>query len=93
MPQYNVAHIKEQGQQIIIVLLDDSFGSKSTEDQNAFKNELQIRASSAGLAGIVVPVWERSNRLYFIAPTPWHPFFKSMTMSFAQQNVNRTLSW
>ncbi len=44
MPRFQVAHLHEQGQDIIIVPLADSFGSKSEAEQDEIISELQLRA-------------------------------------------------
>lgn len=75
MSKYKIAHVKEQGQQMIIIPLDSSFHHKTSDEQSGIKNALQSCASSAGLAGTVVPVWLHGGSMYFIAPQPWHPFF------------------
>ena len=51
MPRFKVAHVKEQGVDLVIVPVESSFGHKMTQDQNAFAAELQVRSRSAGLAG------------------------------------------
>ena len=79
---------------MIIVPLESSFGSKITSDQQAAIAELQIRARAAGLAGTVVPVWDSGGgRMAFIAPQPWHPFFRSLSLRAVAANLNKTLSW
>jgi hypothetical protein len=94
MPNFKVAHIKEQGIDLIIIPLDDNFGRKTQTDQHAVIAELQMRASSAGLAGKVVPVWDAGGgRMAFIAPPNWHPFFKSIDLAFVWHNINRELYW
>jgi hypothetical protein len=93
MPHFRVAHLREQGQNMIIVPLESSFGNKSSDDQSAAIAELQVRANGAGLAGTVVPVWESGGRMHFIAPQPWHPFFSSLSMHAVMGNINKELSW
>ena len=94
MPQFEVAHIKEQGVDVIIIPLDNSFRRKSQTDQDATISELQMRASSAGLAGTVVPVWdEGGGRMAFRAPPNFHPFFKSIDLLYVSANINRKLYW
>lgn len=94
MPSYNIAHIHEQGADIIIIPLDSSFGNKSSIEQNKIQKELQLRATSAGLAGIVVPVWDDAfGHLFFLAPQNWKGFFDSINMDFIRASINRTLSW
>jgi hypothetical protein len=94
MPTLEVAHLNQQGQDIIIVPLDDSFGSKTQQDQRRTIGEIQRHAMGAGLRGTVVPVWDNGGgRMAFIAPQPWHPFFRSLNLGTVFANVNRELSW
>jgi hypothetical protein len=93
MPTYQIAHIKEQGQDVIIIPLDPNFEWQSQQAQINLRDELQLRATSAGLAGQVVVVWLKGGQTRFIAPPPWRPFFQSLPWSRIQQMLNRTLSW
>jgi hypothetical protein len=94
VPSLKIAHIREQGQDIIIVPLDASFGYKSQDDQQDTIDELQFRTHSAGLAGQVVPVWNSGGgRMAFIAPRPWHPFFQSLNLNAVLASVTRELNW
>lgn len=94
MPSFKVAHLREQGQDMIIVPLESAFGNASSEDQHQQIAALQLAARSAGLAGKIVPVWDAGGgRMAFIAPTPWHPFFKSINLAVVAQSINKTLSW
>ena len=93
MPHLRIAHLREQGQNMVIVPLDSRFGHRTGEDQNAIVAELQQRARAAGLAGTVVSVWESGGRINFRAPRPWHPFFQSLSMALVLRNINKELSW
>jgi hypothetical protein len=94
MPHFKVAHLREQGQDMIIVPLDSSFGHKASEEQNGIISDLQIHARAAGLAGTIVPVWDSGGgRMSFIAPQPWHPFFRSLSLQVVWANTNKELSW
>ena len=94
MPKFDIAHIREQGVDLIIIPLDDSFRFKSGKDQETAIAELQARASTAGLAGTVVPVWDNGGgRMAFRAPNNFHPFFKSIDLIFVATNINRELRW
>jgi hypothetical protein len=93
MPQFDIAHLREQGQDIIIVPLERGFGSKSSQDQQAIIAELQACARAAGLAGTVVPVWDSGGgRMSYIAPRPWHSFFGGLSLSDVAQNLNKCLT-
>jgi hypothetical protein len=89
MPSFDVAHLREQGQDMIIVPVNSSFSRQSTSEQQSFIREVQEAATSAGLGGTVVPVWNGG----FIAPRPWHPFFRSLSPRTVAANINRKLSW
>jgi hypothetical protein len=93
MPRYKIAHIKEQGQVMIIIPLDPSFGFKTDSDQEQVIAELQAHATGAGLDGIVVPVWDKAGRMAFRAPYRWHPFFQSLNLATVSSNLNRELYW
>lgn len=94
MPSFKIAHIHEQGADIIIVPLESAFGNKSLAEQNMIRRDLQHAAATAGLAGVVVPVWNDAfGTFFFISPRNWENFFKSINMNFVLANINRTLSW
>ncbi len=93
MPRFKVAHLHEQGQDMVIVPLEGSFDYKSDEEQQAIIEELQLHSRGAGLKGTVVPVWQKSGRMAFIAPTPWHPFFRSLSLQTVFANVNKEIYW
>jgi hypothetical protein len=92
MVEFAVAHVREQGQDMIIVPMKREFGLKAESEQHQLIGELQQVARKAGLAGTVVTVWEASRgRMAFIAPRPWHPFFRSIGLSWVAANINRKL--
>lgn len=93
MPKFQIAHVKEQGVDLIIVLVDSSFENKSASEQRKVVVELQLRARNAGLAGRVAPVWMHGDTIMSLAPKAWHPFFQSITPEWVAVNVNRELSW
>lgn len=81
MPQYKIAHVKEQDVDLIIVPLESHFGNMSSQDQNVTIKALQLHASEAGLRGTVVPVWDSGGGcMAFLAPQQWHSFFGSSNL-------------
>lgn len=93
METFEVAHVNEQGQDIIMVVVTSAFGSFGRIEQNRLTNLLQVAASSAGLKGTVVPVWDGGfGRLAFLAPMPWMSFFQSLTLEAVAGSINRTLT-
>lgn len=94
MPRLDVAHVREQGVDLIIIPLDHNFGRQSQAQQDQAVTELQMRASTAGLRGTVVPVWDAgSGRMAFIAPRNWHSFFRGIDLRWVAMNINRELYW
>lgn len=94
MPNLKVAHLRQQGVDLIIAPLDPGFGRKTRQDQQEIVGEIQVRSRSAGLAGTVVPVWDNGGgRMAFIAPNNWHPFFSSLNLRAVWANVNTEISW
>jgi hypothetical protein len=90
----SIAHVREQGVDLIVVPLDSSFGHKNDRAQHEIVSELQARSHSAGLRGTVVPVWEDgAGRMAFIANRNWQPFFRSIGLEWVYANLNRELVW
>lgn len=92
MSKFKIAHLREQGKDMIIIPLDGQFHYKSKTEQSDIIDELQLCASNAGLAGTVVVVWRHGNRVHFIAPQPWHPFFRSLSWNVIMANLNKELT-
>ena len=78
---------------MVIVPLDSSFEHKSSAEQSSAIDDLQSHSSDAGLRGTVVPVWEYGGRMKFIAPQPWHQFFRGLSLQMVYTNLNKEISW
>lgn len=92
MNEYRIAHLHEQGQDLIIIPLDYKFALKTQDEQLATKNSLQKCADAAKLKGIVVPVWQKGKRMMFIAPLNWHAFLQTISWDSILINCNKTLT-
>lgn len=92
MTTFDIAHVKEQGINLIIVPLASSFGSKPSIAQRQIINGLETAARTAGLAGTVVPIWPTGHGHQFIAPQNWHPFFKSISWQQVMASINKRLT-
>lgn len=93
MPKFKVAHLREQGQNMLLFPLDSSFHGKTDEQQSAVVSELEARAHAAGLAGRAAVFWEYGGRGYFRGPPQWQPFLRSISLGWVMRQVNRELSW
>jgi len=93
MPTFQVAHLRRDGRDVIIVPVDRSFGVRSPAEQARIQEAFQRSAAAVDIPGVVVPVWEDSSgRMAFRAPPPWHDFFKSIDMVYVATALNRSLS-
>jgi hypothetical protein len=93
MPRFPVAHIHEQGNDMIIVPLESSFGQQSSQAQQETIAELQVRANAAGLRGTVVVVWDSGGRMAFIGPQLWRPFLEGLNLQLVAANLNKEIFW
>lgn len=93
MTTFKLAHLHEQGQDMIIVPVNPSIGRKPQHEQHALTEKLQNAATSAGLRGTVAIIWRDRHQIGFVAPRPWHPFFHSDHIyDLVLANLNRELT-
>jgi hypothetical protein len=93
MPRFRVAHLRKQGQDMVIFPLDSTFRSKPDSEKAKILVQLQRGAHAAGLAGQAVAAWESGEETRFLGPRPWRPFFESIDMNWVLANVNKEISW
>ena len=93
MPSLKVAHVRQQGVDMVIVPLDATFDQKTPAQRQAAVAEIQSVSLRAGLRGTVVPMWPSGGRTKFIAPNPWRPFFSRLPLHRVMASLNRTLEW
>lgn len=93
MQKFKVAHLREQGQDMIIVFVHAKVGGWTDEKRQQLSAQLQICADNAGLAGSVVLIWQTPlGHSEFSAPKPWHPFLKSISYQMLAGNINKELT-
>ena len=94
MPTYKVAHLHEQGQDMIIFPLEAAFGHMTESDKNQELGALGFQANRAGLRGAAVVVWDAgAGRMGFFGPDQWHRYLSSISLSFVMANLNKEISW
>ena len=90
---FDIAHFREQGNDIIMVIVPKKFDNFPSSDKQQVSNELQQCAKEAKVSGKIVLVWNKPNgAMGFFGPTPWHPFLKSINMAYVKQRVNKELT-
>ena len=94
MERIQVAHIREQGMDLILVPLDGSFRQRSKDEQRRIRAALQACATTAGMDGTVVPVWDAGDgRMAFLAPVEAHRFLKTIDLGYVLDHLDGELSW
>ena len=38
-------------------------------------------------------VWDAGGKLDYLAPQPWHDFFRSLTLDDVRSRINAEISW
>lgn len=88
MQQFDVAHLREQGVDLIIVFVNEQVRYMTAHDRNSLVAALTICARSAGLAGVVVLVWPGG----FFGDHGVHAYFESVPYEFLVSNINKKLT-
>ena len=90
---YEVAHIRHQGQNIILIVVDASFARMSSSDQQNTYAALQACANNAGLAGTVALAWTLgTGRMAFYGPSAWNRFLANLDPHTVARNINKKLT-
>jgi len=93
MTTFDVAHIRQQGQNMIIVPMRTEFGRKTAGEQANIEAALASAAHSAALAGQVVTVWDNGGgRMAFRGPTQWRAFLASISLRWVGANINKRIT-
>lgn len=90
---YQVAHIQEQGQQVILIIVNSSFGRMGGSEQQQQYSLLQQCANKAGMAGTAALIWDAgSGRLGTYGPKEWQRFLQSLNPLTVQSSINKKLT-
>jgi hypothetical protein len=98
MPSCGVVPVKKQDirgreAQLLIVVVDRTFGLQSSAVQQRKIHELQLGAHAAGLTGTVVPLWIDDGQVQFVADRRWHASLKELSPEILETRTHGTLSW
>jgi predicted class III extradiol MEMO1 family dioxygenase len=91
MGRFQVAHIREQGQDLIVIFVSDAMHYEPDTERSKALLSLQIASRRAGLAGAVVLVWEYAGQMEVFCHTAFHNFFQSVPYQLLAANINKTL--
>jgi hypothetical protein len=90
--KFEVAHVKESGQDMVIIPVNPSFISKDARTQQQIYTDIQVCVRSARLSGTVVLVASGSGRFQFYGPKQWQHFLQSIDMDWVTARINKELS-
>jgi hypothetical protein len=93
MPSIPVAQLHEQGQDMVIVIMDSAFARAAPHHQEATIGQLQALAKLNGLKGAVAMVWDDGGKMNYLAPQPWRDFFSSITLNDVRSRINAEIKW
>ncbi|MBB4197779.1 hypothetical protein CCR94_11855 [Rhodoblastus sphagnicola] len=93
MPSIPVANLTEQGQDMVIVIMDPRFVQANPSQQEAVIGQLQARSDACGLKGTVALVWDGGGWMDYLAPQPWHDFFRGVTLDDVRARINAAITW
>jgi hypothetical protein len=88
MQYFDIAHVREQGVDLIIVFVDQRVGRVTDGERAEVSARLTLCSRSAGLAGFVVLVWPGG----FYGDRRFHPFFESAPYEVLAASINRKLT-
>ncbi|MGE0597435.1 MAG: hypothetical protein AB7P07_13810 [Hyphomonadaceae bacterium] len=95
MKHFKVAMTRLGGVDLLLVPVDN-MESRPDREQQIIMDELQNRASMAGLVGLVIPVWRdagSANGMKFRAPDTLHPLLQALNMDWVLSNLNKVVRW
>ena len=93
MSAIKIAHVKAAGTEFVFVPLAAEVARLATAEQGAVFAQVREICHSAGLAGVVVPVWRGANGLAFLADNKLQPLLaRFLTVDFLRKNLNRQLT-
>jgi hypothetical protein len=93
MPSIKVAQLNEQGQEMVIVIMDPGFAGATPTQQEATIGQLQAKAKACGLKGTVAMVWDAGGKMDYLVPQPWRDFFSSISLDDVRALLNAEISW
>jgi hypothetical protein len=90
--KYRVAHVRYQGSDMVIVIINPSFFHGSNRDQQRWFTSIQQCVRSVKLAGQTLVVTNDNGRFRFYGPNDWHKFLRTIDMNWVSSRVNKSMT-
>ena len=93
-PRFSVAVFGAQDIDLLLIPVHPSFAEMGEDAQAAVVSEMQSRATSLDLNGVVVPAWQTADgRTWFHAPPHLLSQLAGMDMRWINGHITRQLFW
>jgi hypothetical protein len=93
MKELDIAQVKIEGVDLIIVKLDRAHARQSFETKKKARQDLQSKAKAAGLKGTVVTVWDAGGgNMGFLSPPEYSAIFGRINLAYVAENINTKLA-
>jgi len=89
--RYRVAHVRERGSNMVIVV-SGAFFNSTTQQKRGWFPQIEECARSAGLAGQTLIVGSPNGGYYYWGPSDYQPFLRSIDMAWVNKRVNKELT-
>lgn len=90
--RYNVAHVRHQNSNMVIVVVGPGFFNGSRADQNRWFTGIEQCVKSLNYAGQTLLVGNVNGRFYFHGPNSWHNFLRTINMNWVNARINKWIS-
>jgi hypothetical protein len=90
--RYKIAHVKHQGNNMVIVWVSRNFFYGSNQDQSRWFTAIQQCVRSANLAGQTLLVTEDNGRFRYYGPNNWHNFLRTIDREWVRVRLNKELT-
>ena len=93
MKELEIAQVKIEGVDLIIVKLDRAHARQSFDLKKKARLDLQQKAKAAGLTGTVVTVWDAGGgNMGFLSPPEYSAIFGRINLAYVTENINTKLA-
>ena len=91
MAKYRVAQLTHEGENVILVPVDRSFGKRAQEHREQELVKLRAAAASTGLNGTVVIIWDSAGSVAAFGPDKWKNFAENLRWTSLRTKMNSDL--
>jgi hypothetical protein len=91
MTKYRVAQLPFEGQNVILVPFDRSFGKRPQENKEQDLVKIQKSAELSGFEGQAVIIWDAGGKVAAYGPDKYKEFAEGLKWTSLRSKMNRDL--